>query len=280
MSLLGADRSTGLGRRIDAAWSTLSPQEQRVAGFLRSHPDESALYNSSELARRTGVSKATVSRLFRRLGFAGSQEAREELRAQRAAGLPIALGVEADPLGAQVAGDVAHLRDLDARLDRDALHEAATALAAAPRVVVVGLRSGYPVAMLLRQALAQVRPGVQLAPEAGQALGEELAGLTAADVVVVVGFRRRPVGFGALLEAIRSATPQLVLVADPSLRGPADRWRFDVAIESASPFDSYAAAATLISLLAGEVLAALGAAGAARVESIDRVYATLGELEP
>jgi hypothetical protein len=72
----------------------------------------------------------------------------------------------------------------------------------------------------------------------------------------------------------------VVLVADPSLRGAGDGWRFEVAIETASPFDSYAAATSLISLLAGEVLAATGPSGAARVAAIDRTYATLGELDP
>ena len=71
-----------------------------------------------------------------------------------------------------------------------------------------------------------------------------------------------------------------MLIADPSLRAAPGRWRFDVEIESASPFDSYAAVATLVSLLAGEVLDALGAPGAARVAAIDRAYAALGELEP
>ena len=70
-----------------------------------------------------------------------------------------------------------------------------------------------------------------------------------------------------------------MLIADPSLRAAGDRWRFDVPIESASPFDSYAAAASLVSLLAGEVLAALGPVGAARVAEVDRTYATLAELE-
>jgi DNA-binding MurR/RpiR family transcriptional regulator len=269
-----------LSDRIEGAWPTLGPQEQRVAGFLRSRPDESALYNSSELARRTGVSKATVSRLYRRLGFTGSQEAREVLRAQRSAGLPVQVGDDADPLAAQIATDIARLRELVAVVDRSALRAAAVAIAAAPRVVVVGFRSGFPIAMLLRQALAQVRPDVVLAPAAGQTLGEELAGITAEDAVVLVGFRRRPAGFGRTLAAVRDATANLVLLADPSLRASADRWRFDVPIESASPFDSSAAAASFVSLLAGEVLAALGPAGAARVDAIARSYTDLGELEP
>jgi DNA-binding MurR/RpiR family transcriptional regulator len=267
-----------LADRIDGAWQALSPQEQRVADFLRSRPEESALYNSSELARRTGVSKATVSRLFRRLGFADSQEARDLLRAQRSAGVPVLLGQQDDPLSASVARDVQHLQRLAAGIDRAALRDAAAAVAAAPRVVVAGFRSGFPIAMLLRQALVQARPDVRLVPEHGQTLGEELVGLGAEDVVVVVGVRRRPAVLARLLEALDTAAPRTVLIADPSLSPARSSWRFDVAIESPSPFDSYAAAAALVSVLAGEVLEALGDAGAARVSAIGDAYETLGEL--
>jgi DNA-binding MurR/RpiR family transcriptional regulator len=276
----GSSPRAALAARIAEAWPTLSPQEQRVADFLRTEPDESALYNSTELARRVGVSKATVSRLFRRLGFAGSQEAREALRAQRAAGIPVHLEDPEDPLAAQVARDAEHLRRLAVEVDRVALAEAAAALATAPRVVVAGFRSGFPLAMLLRQALTQARTGVALVPETAQTLGEELVGLTAEDVVVVVGLRRRPAGFTRALAGATAATPGLILVADPTLpRGP-ERWRFDVPLQSSSPFDSYAAAASLLSVLAGEVLQRRGAEGAARVAAIDRAYASLGELDP
>jgi DNA-binding MurR/RpiR family transcriptional regulator len=268
-----------LPERIDAAWAGLSPQEQRVAGFLRARPGESALANSSELARLTGVSKATVSRLFRRLGFAGSGEVRDLLRAQRGAGVPVVLAQPGDPLGTQVARDVEQLHALAAGIDRVALREAAAALAAAPRVVVIGFRSGYAVALLLRQALLQARPDVRLLPEAGQTVAEELAGLGADDVVVVAGFRRRPAAFADLLAAALAATPNVVLLADPTLAASA-RWRLTAPIESASPFDSYAAPAVLVSVLAGEVLARLGATGAERVRAIDRAYAAHGELDP
>lgn len=270
-----------LAERIDAAWPALSPQEQRVAGFLRSRPDESALYNSSELARRTGVSKATVSRLFRRLGFADSQEAREVLRAQRSEGLPVVVGDDGDdPIAAQVARDVLNLQRMAGGVDRAVLRSAAAALAVADRVVVLGLRSGFPIAMLLRQALAQARPDVRLAPEQGQAVGEELVGLGAEDVVVVVGVRRRAAGSGELLRELGAAAPRVLLIVDPSLPPSGGDWRFDVPIESVSAFDSYAAAVSLVSLLAGAVLKALGPAGAARVAAIGAAYAAMGELDP
>jgi hypothetical protein len=78
---------------------------------------------------------------------------------------------------------------------------------------------------------------------------------------------------------MRTVTPNLLVLADPTLRRGPERWRFDVPVQSASPFDSYAAAACLLSVLAGEVLQRRGAEGAPRVAAIDRAYASLGELD-
>ncbi|WP_158590139.1 MurR/RpiR family transcriptional regulator [Amnibacterium setariae] len=267
-----------LVERIDAAWTALGPQEQRVAGFLRARPDESALYNAAELARRTGVSKATVSRTFQRLGFAGAQEARDLLRAQRGAGLPVVVDDPDDAVAAQASRDAANVQRLAAETDRAALDAAAHAVAVARQVVVLGFRSGFPVAMLLRQALVQARPDVRLVPEHGQTLGEELVGLGADDVVVVVGLRRRPASFDDVLRALDTAPSRTLLLADPSLGPTPADWRFDAAIESASPFDSYAAPLALVSALAGRVLAGLDGAGAARVAAVRAAYADLGEL--
>ena len=74
-------------------------------------------------------------------------------------------------------------------------------LAGARKVLVVGWRNSHPVALHLRQA-RRSRP-LELTsasrPLPGQVIGEELVDLTSADVVVAVGFRRRPSGFGGFL---------------------------------------------------------------------------------
>ncbi|MFD1722012.1 MurR/RpiR family transcriptional regulator [Amnibacterium endophyticum] len=271
---------TGLAERIDGAWQALTPQEQRVAGFLRARPDESALYNSSELARLTGVSKATVSRLYRRLGFAASSEVRDLLRAQRGTGLPVVVEQRGERVPALLAQELRNLQRLAAELDPAALEAAAEVLAAAARVRVVGLRSGGEVAMPLRQALAQARPDVALVPQQGQSLGEELVGLTPRDAVVLVALRRRPAGTRALLSALASSPAAVVLVTEPGAPEAAGvEHRFSVPIESAGAFDSYAAASAFAAALADAVLRRLGAAGAARVADIDAAYRALGELE-
>ena len=53
-----------LDERLKGQYASLSPQEQRVADFIFDHFDDLISYNSAELAQLSGVSKATVSRLF------------------------------------------------------------------------------------------------------------------------------------------------------------------------------------------------------------------------
>ena len=78
-----------IGHRIDAGYASLSRQEQRAADFILDHLGDLASYTATELAQHSGVSKATVSRLFRRLGFSNSQEVREHARALRSSGVPV-----------------------------------------------------------------------------------------------------------------------------------------------------------------------------------------------
>ncbi|WP_210508472.1 MurR/RpiR family transcriptional regulator [Naasia sp. SYSU D00057] len=269
---------------VDASYADLAPQEQRVADLIRSRPGEIALYSSAELARLSGVSKATVSRLFRRLGFTGSQEVRDVLRAQRGAGVPVDLSprIGADErLSTQYRADVENLTRLYESLDPEVLTRVAELIARARRVLVLGRRSGYPVALHLRQQLAQARDDVRLAPAPGQSIGEELEGLEAGDVVLLAGFQRRVSGFPELVGQVAASPAAGILLGDPSARRHAGGMDAFLECPTATPgaFDSYAAATSLVGLLAGAVLAALGTEGAARVAAIRDRYAALGELE-
>ncbi len=59
-----------IDERLRGHYTQLTPQEQRVADFIFAHFDDLISYNSAELARLSGVSKATVSRLFNALATA------------------------------------------------------------------------------------------------------------------------------------------------------------------------------------------------------------------
>lgn len=262
-----------LQTRIGLAVDRLSPAERVVAEHLRQHPDDVVLYSSTELARRTGVSKATVSRLLRSLGWGDAQQARADLLAERARGVPVG---HPSPASAQdnVAAAIGALAEAgQARI--------VASLVSARQIVVVGFRNSFPVALHLRQQLAQARPGVRLAPLPGQALAEELVDLEAGDLVIAIGFRRRPALFGTLMDRLRSSPAKVLAIVDPSgeehLVGSA--FGLSCPIADAGAFDSYDGAMALVAQLASAVQGALGERGRARAVAIADLYRELGEIE-
>jgi DNA-binding MurR/RpiR family transcriptional regulator len=257
---------TDLALRIEEGYSELSPQEQRAADFMRDHLADLAVYSATEVASLSGVSKATVSRLYRRLGFEGADQLRDHLRALRGVPQP----GPTDSVG-YLEREIANLRAALTGLDLD---KPAEMIAEARRVLVIGFRNSYPVALHLRQQLAQARDGVELAPLPGQSLGEELASLGGEDVIVLVGFRRRPENFARVVAALEG-TPT-ILLTDPTGRryGRQTTVTIECPVDSASAFDSYAAVASVVSLLASAVLARRS-----RVHQVGARFADLDELE-
>lgn len=261
-----------LGERISASYGELSPQEQRAADFMRDNIADLAVYNASEVAVLSGVSKATVSRLYRRLGFAGAEQVRDHLRALR--GAPRVVG--ATDFELHIDQELANLR---AALTELSLDEPARMIASARRVLVVGFRNSYPLALHLRQQLAQARDGVELAPLPGQSIGEELASLGADDVVILFGFRRRPAAFAAIIAALgvsQTGSPHTILLTDSTGRRFAHTVTtlIEIPVTSVTAFDSYAAAASVVGLLASAVLALRS-----RVGPVTTRFAALDELE-
>ncbi len=269
-----------IDERIGERYANLSPQERKAADTLLAHLGDLATYNAAELADLAGVSKATMSRLFRHLGFSDFGEAREHVRSLRGQGVPISLDPQAS-LADHVAQELDNLHRALAAAGDGTLERAVELLADSRRVVVVGQRNSYPVALHLRQQLAQARADVVVAPQPGQKLADEVVGLGADDLVVLVAFRRRATGVRALVDALQAAGVPVLMLADTTARPYAPQvevW-LEVPVATRLAFDSYAAAATLVSVLADRVLARLDGSGQSRVREIVTAYEALGEID-
>ncbi|WP_222194999.1 MurR/RpiR family transcriptional regulator [Modestobacter italicus] len=266
-----------IDERIARRHPQLTAQERRAAETLLEHLDDLAIYRAAELAALAGVSKATMSRLFRSLGFASFDEVRAHLRALRTEGEP---GRPAGP--PDLSGHAAAEADAVATaVHQPGLADAVTLLAEARSVLVVGWRNSHPVALHLREQLVQARPRVTLAPLPGQVVGEELADLGPGDAVVAVGFRRRPAGFAAFLATAAATGADVVLLGDPTAAGHADAARvwLPCPVQGALAYDSYAAAMSLVAVLADGVLTRVGRTGRDRVSAISVTYDRLVEVE-
>lgn len=270
-----------IDERIQQHYSELGPQEQKAADTLLDRLGDLAVYNAAELAQLSGVSKATMSRLFRHLGFADFNEVKEHTRNLRSSGVPLARQEADGGIPLHLATEQQSLNRLFDTLDDDRLRQVTQRLAEARHVLLIGFRNSFPVALHLRQQLLQCRPSVSLAPQPGQSVGEELPGLDANDVVVLIGFRRRPDGFHQVLKAATDTGATTILIGDPSARwlaAEASLW-IECPVEGSAAFDSYASAMSLMSVLANGVLMARGRPGRDRVREITGVFDSLGEIE-
>ncbi len=274
-----------LDERLKSQYSALSPQEQRVADFIFDHFDDLISYNSAELARLSGVSKATVSRLFKRLGYDKYREMRDELRTLRQSGMPLTDNRDAVQgntlLARHYKQEMANLTRWASELDAGQFAGAIAGLAAARRILIVGMRNSWPAALHLRQQLLQTRGQVQLLPQPGQTLSEELVDAAPEDLVVMVAFRRRPRIVRPLLEQLQKSGVPVLLICEPQARSlfPLARWRLCAPLDSVSAYDSYACANSLINLLANALLHDMLNSGRQRIHQIADLYQQLDELE-
>ncbi|MFQ3789193.1 MurR/RpiR family transcriptional regulator [Halomonas sp. A29] len=276
-----------IGQRISAQYAELTTQEQRVAGFILDHFDDLAVYSAVDLARLTGVSKSTVSRLFRRLGFESFQAVKRHARELRSRGVPLVTepgGVagNGEQFKRHLERERQNLRSALEGIEPRDFEAVVEKLNTARRVVLVGFRNSYPLALHFRQQLIQARDLVSVAPEPNQSLAEEFVGLDGADLVVLFGFRRRPRVFDALASELASMPCRVLLIADATSSGYAEQvdWWMPCPIDSVSAFDSYASAMSLISLLANGVLHYRLAEGRARIDEVSELYQRLDELSP
>lgn len=280
-----AAEPVSLEARIHACYGTLPGSEVTVADVLLNQPGRLATHSATELAAAAGASKAAVTRLIQRLGYAGYAEARRHAREAQQWGSPIyqeAAGraSAASALSAHVASDQQLLALTLAALSEQDLQEAALAMAKARRVVVFGFRNSAWLAMYARSQLGLLRGGVELAPLPAETLAEGLAELGADDLVLAIGFRRRVPAFAVALNAARGARAKIVLVTDPS--GAADLamsdWTLTCHCRGDSMFDSYVAGVSVINFLAMRLSDSLGMAGRRRLKNVERWHEMLGDL--
>ncbi|EIV2083852.1 TPA: MurR/RpiR family transcriptional regulator HpxU [Klebsiella aerogenes] len=274
-----------LDERLKAQYASLSPQEQRVADFIVDHFDDLISYNSAELAQLSGVSKATVSRLFKRLGYEKYRDMRDELRTLRQSGMPLTDHREAVQgntlLARHYKQEMANLTQWVNALDARQFAEAINALVNARRVVIIGMRNSWPLALHLRQQLLQARGQVVVLPQPGQSLSEELVDLCEEDIVVVMAFRRRPRIIRPLMQQLQQRGVPQLLICEPQAHSlfPLACWRLCAPLDSVSAFDSYASANSLINLLANALLHEILDSGRPRIHDIATLYQQLDELE-
>jgi len=293
-----------LTARIRDRYGDLSPMERQLADVILACPGELSGYSATELAGRAGVSKMTVSRLVRRLGYAGFEAARLAARRGGDWGSPLFLLPPGGPASASSAVSDGDPAPLDAHFRRSAealaatarqtdpamLARAARALADARRIWVCGARNSAFLAGYARWQFIQVRGEVHQLAATGETMAETLADLSSGnvepsdlnrgDLLFLVGIRRRPPAIVRLLRIAGERGIPTILIADShsTLEAPPPPLTFRCETRSLAALDTHVAALAVIHALAAELIPLTGEAGRARIRAIEDLHDRLGEL--
>ena len=176
------NNSNPLIERITLHYADLTQNSRRLADYLLLNPEKVLIMSTNEIAEVCSVSKTSVSRFIRRLGYADHLSLRNELLEVRESGEPVLTSTLDNCDFHQEMQALALLRE---QLKKTNLEPIIESLANAPRIKIIGYRNSYPLAMHFRQQLMQCRGGVELLPLPGQTIGEDLAAIEPDDFVIV-----------------------------------------------------------------------------------------------
>lgn len=267
---------SALSARITQHYAALSDVDRRLADYLQLHPDKALLWSIGDIAEACEVSKPSVSRFIRKLGYDDHQALRQELMTERERGSPVITGTLSEN---SLISDAQALEQLSAQLSQGQGDAVVEALAAAKRVKVIGYRNSYPLAMHFRQQLAQCRKQVELLPLPGQTLGEDLSAIDEDDFVVLFGIRRRIASFPQIVNALKPHKVLLITDQSGQQYAPDVEHILVCHMNNDQPLDSYAAPMSLIAHLVNQTFRLLNNRDQNRVQAVQACYQQLEELE-
>ncbi len=256
---------------VASAQDSLTPSEHKLAGLVVEDPTLVAFGTVADVARKAHVSRPTVVRFARSLGFDGYSAMQERVQAD----LAHALARPSERIRTE-RGELAHA-DLTAALGRvvaeltgDRLRNLVKRIVIARRILVLSGETSRAGAHALTSGLNMLGRPATLVED--HATGRTIGNASPEDVAVVFDFYRyRSVVYRAA-QHLKEEGVGIVVVTDGPLSplAPlADEW-FDVTVPAIGPFDSSVPAVAVAEIMVGEVARQMGASA---VDGIDRTEA-------
>ncbi|SDW44589.1 MurR/RpiR family transcriptional regulator [Roseicitreum antarcticum] len=268
--------------RVRQSLPDLHPAERQLGEFLVQFPGEIASYNAQELASLAQVSKATVSRFVRRLGFENYEEARRMARDESRTGSRLFLAHPDGPAAPDhpgIAEEIDNLERSFSQISPDQIASVAAELLNARRVWLVGFRISQSFATYLYWQLLKVLPDVAVVPRGGETMGEHIAVMEARDCVIVFGLRRRVATMEPMLDAIAATGAKLCYITDESAPTRRDlTWHFHCVTATRTPQFNHAAVLALCHRVMVATTQQAGREGRAQLSRIEQLNEQLGQL--
>lgn len=203
---------------VQEQFAELSPAEQRLARFVLDHTDEVPFLSTNELAERTGLSNASVTRFAQRLGYEGYPHLQREVRRH----LRQRFAPRTDPGQTGLLSQFWQLEQSNfaqvVQTSEAHLEPFVSAVVKAQSVWVVGTRASKPIASVAAHYLGLHRSRVYLLDSEDKQSYEAVLDANPKDVALVYTIRRYAKATTRLGQALHAQGVPLLLITDD---GPA-----------------------------------------------------------
>lgn len=271
-------QSQHLGQRLLAAYQDMPRAERRLADLLLEDVGIVRHFTSDELSGRAGVSKATATRLFRRLGYSGYRDVQREARdsAVRPGHHRTApqVAAAATTPSAYLDAEIKHLVRTFEQLRSDELNEAVRLLREGEKLWVVGFGEDYPLAHFARSLLIKLRSDIRMIPIGGFPIPEEFASINAKDTMLALGVGRRTETFRNVVGSAARQGTKVILVTDTLAAGDKSAATVILRGRCSGPtlFSSMTASVSLLTYLCARLALQIGPKAVERLRVIESIH--------
>ena len=244
--------STDVRDRILKHADGLPPQQRNIAEYLLEHLDTVPFLSVPELARRCGVSEATIVRFGQRIGFSGFAELKMALVELLQSRLGVDENREASDLGEDLLESVAGHEGRNIRLtventDREVFAAIAELVFSADHVYTFGMGISAILAELAAYTLVQVGVAAHPMSTGFSSPKEQLVALKKSDLVLVISLPPYSRQSLELVDASAEAGAATVVLSDRLIAPPARRAGLSLAVKSDNlTFTNAVAAMTVV----------------------------------
>lgn len=188
-----------INRLIRERSASLTSSQRKLMEYIFSNLEESVFLNIEDLSKRVEVSKATVVRLCKNLGFQGFPEFQKELikifrnkltTTFRLQNTVRKVSDEEAVLFKILQTDIENIRETLHQTSRQEFKRFVQAIDKAERIMVVGLRSAYSLAIILGIALEFLQKNVWLIQPGIGDMWDRMLSVGKDDLVIGISFPR------------------------------------------------------------------------------------------
>lgn len=188
---------TELTARIEEKYKKMSKGHKRIADYISHNYDKTAFMTANKLGTRVGVSESTVVRFADSLGYDGYPQLQRAIQDVIRNKLTTVQLIEMtgelkedEVLAKVLKGDMDNIRTTLGELDSTVFDAAVSAIMAADKVYIMGVRSAAPLSQFMGYYLDFMMRNVRTVNSGISDVFEQLIHITDKDVFIGISFPR------------------------------------------------------------------------------------------